>query len=162
MPNNETVCRCVVPRCACQDIDSQCFGAPIGPLPAMCISTHRFFIANSCSCGESANFGIGKNRLLSLDPYLTSSPGGGVNVVLPPCNVLRFTFNGQTNVYEGEPNYTLVYVFEYNADGNMTVATIKRKEDSGTWENLRRALFTYYGVSSGNSSSSSGGSAGEQ
>ncbi|MCA9141760.1 MAG: RHS repeat-associated core domain-containing protein [Planctomycetales bacterium] len=243
-------CRCAYPRCTCETSKSLClfnaligFDGRFGPLPSLCLSSHPFLEMTSCSGNnQTVNFGLGNNKLSSLDPFVTSGCGCEVYVVLPPCTVLRFNYNEETEVYEGESDYCLVYrnnefsltknddgeptffrgfepgeqnpgrlikrpaangsrnsleafdpdnpggdpytangnlkglrvvetvnnveityayMFDYNADGNMTVATIKRKEDSGSWENLHRVLFTYYSGGS-SSSSSSGGSSGDE
>ncbi|MCB9939632.1 MAG: hypothetical protein H6823_15425, partial [Planctomycetaceae bacterium] len=243
-------CRCAYPRCTCKTQELFCptesfinFDRQFGPLQTLCVSSYPVLEMTSCSGNTQAkNFGLGYNKLSSLDPFITSGCGCEVYVVLPPCEILRFTYNEDDKVYEGESDYCLVYrngqftltdnktgepsyfrgfepgeanpgrfikkpaangsrnsleafdpddpsgspytaggnlkglrvvetvdsveityayVFEYNADGNMTVATIKRKEGSGSWESLHRVLFTYYSGGT-SSSSSSGGSSGDE
>ncbi|MEX0818036.1 MAG: hypothetical protein WD070_00540, partial [Pirellulaceae bacterium] len=236
-------CRCAVPRCTCENVEESCFLQSISGLDAVCVSSHRFLVTTNCSGGvlTKIDYGLGANRLLSVDPFVTSGCACEVYVVFPPCTILRFNYNDETETYEGEPGYCLVYrnngftlvdnqgeswffrgfepheeypgrfisgpaangsrhsleafdpddpegnpynesgglkglrvvetvddvqityayVFTYRADGHMTVATVKRKEDEGSWQNLQRVLFTYYGASTDSSSSSSGGGSGE-
>ena len=86
------------------------FDGRFGPLPSMCMSSHPFLESTSCSGNtQTTNLGLGNNKLSSLDPFVTSGCGCEVYVVLPPCKVLRFTFNEDTEVYEGEAGYCLVY-----------------------------------------------------
>ncbi len=113
-------------------------------------SSHRFIVTQPS--GEKWRFHDFTQTTFPQGQFISHQTPGEQTI-----SATAYTANGHIEALQREVTIDSVttteqFAYTYSSAGRVESATLRRKVDSGDWEDIRRAVYTYYGSSDLNGS----------